>query len=411
MFKINVIKKDSQQYLSDKGAVAVIVALSLIMLLGFGALAVDLGYRMIVKNELQNAADSGALAGAGDLYLADGSAVNPDANEVASRTALQNLSQKELVYIADDGIQRGHWSFSSNNFTPNDSLAPPDLSNSTEALDADTDFINAVRVRVRTLQPVASFLSRIWGGDPSYIEAVAVAYIGFAGKLAPGEADQPIAICMQSLTDPDGNLTCNTGRMLNSGSDATTHNTAAWTNFSQPCATANPSNTVPLVCSGGNPWTITLGANIGTTGGTDVPILSALRNCFDPETRIEPMNMTLPVIDCPANNPGNCSKVLGVVNVDIIWVSEKDADTESEFEKENFPPSKMGLWSCPAGKTRAQCWDHFVSYFNLKNVDGITATYAQKSMYFLPNCEFHELKGDTGGVNFGVLAKRPVLVK
>ena len=46
----------------QRGSVAIIVALSLLMLLGFGALAVDLGYVMLVKNELQNAADAGALA-------------------------------------------------------------------------------------------------------------------------------------------------------------------------------------------------------------------------------------------------------------------------------------------------------------------------------------------------------------
>ena len=46
----------------QRGSVAIIVALSLLILLGFGALAVDLGYVMLVKNELQNAADAGALA-------------------------------------------------------------------------------------------------------------------------------------------------------------------------------------------------------------------------------------------------------------------------------------------------------------------------------------------------------------
>ncbi len=44
---------------NEKGSVAVIVALSLIMLFGFAALAVDLGFITMVKNELQNGADAG----------------------------------------------------------------------------------------------------------------------------------------------------------------------------------------------------------------------------------------------------------------------------------------------------------------------------------------------------------------
>ena len=120
-----------------------------------------------------------------------------------------------------------------------------------------------------------------------------------------------------------------------------------------------------------------------------------------------------PVIDCPANNPSNCSTVVGVVHIDIVWVSEKDADTEDKFAAEDFPPSAMGDWTCPSSCTgsRVCCWNDFVSHFKLENVDGMTATYAAKSIYFLPSCEPHEPTGGTGGNNYGVLAQFPVLVK
>jgi Flp pilus assembly protein TadG len=49
---------------SERGLVAIIVAICLIMLLGFGAFAVDVGFLYMKKNELQNAADAAALAGA-----------------------------------------------------------------------------------------------------------------------------------------------------------------------------------------------------------------------------------------------------------------------------------------------------------------------------------------------------------
>lgn len=71
-------------------------------------------------------------------------------------------------------------------------------------------------------------------------------------------------------------------------------------------------------------------------------------------------------------------------------------------------------------------WASFIRHLNLKNVsvtvifneDGDEvekevvkpAHFAIKSIYFLPDCSAHELAGRTGGENFGVLAKIPVLV-
>ena len=50
-----------------RGVTAVIVAICLVMLIGFAALAIDVGYLYSTRNELQNVADSGALSGAGYL--------------------------------------------------------------------------------------------------------------------------------------------------------------------------------------------------------------------------------------------------------------------------------------------------------------------------------------------------------
>ena len=50
-----------------RGAVAVTVAIMLVVLLSFGALALDISNAMIARNELQNVADASALAGARQL--------------------------------------------------------------------------------------------------------------------------------------------------------------------------------------------------------------------------------------------------------------------------------------------------------------------------------------------------------
>jgi Flp pilus assembly protein TadG len=56
--------------LKDKrGTVTVMVALLLIMLIGFAAFAIDVGYMMVRRNELQNIADTAALAAAAAFML------------------------------------------------------------------------------------------------------------------------------------------------------------------------------------------------------------------------------------------------------------------------------------------------------------------------------------------------------
>ena len=51
-----------------RGQALVTMALALIALMGFGALAIDVGMMLLAKNELQNAADAAALAGVQELY-------------------------------------------------------------------------------------------------------------------------------------------------------------------------------------------------------------------------------------------------------------------------------------------------------------------------------------------------------
>ena len=66
-FKKNIISKIKE----NRGATAIIVAISLLVLIGFLALAVDVGYLYGTKNELQNTADAAALAATrklGDIY-------------------------------------------------------------------------------------------------------------------------------------------------------------------------------------------------------------------------------------------------------------------------------------------------------------------------------------------------------
>src|SRR5665811_1261760 len=77
---------------NESGAVAIIVALFMVVLMGLAALAVDGGDLYAQQRDLQTAADSGALAGA--LALARGDAWETEASDYVdkNRTANPNLA-------------------------------------------------------------------------------------------------------------------------------------------------------------------------------------------------------------------------------------------------------------------------------------------------------------------------------
>jgi len=73
-----------------KGSISVVVALSLLVLVGFCAFGVDYGMLVVDKNRLQRACDAGALAGANYLKLTNDSADRATARTAAVYVAWQN---------------------------------------------------------------------------------------------------------------------------------------------------------------------------------------------------------------------------------------------------------------------------------------------------------------------------------
>ena len=422
------------------GSTVIFVAVTMLLLLAFAALAVDVGHLYVVRGELQNAADSGALAGAQVLYddpTTDtdipGAQVYGGADALARTFVIQNSSENTPVLV--ESSERGHWRFGTPGvFTPNNSLLPYDLWNRTTAqLNEDTNFINAVRVITRRKRDInnelpADFFGRILGDQRAEVMAVAVGYIGFAGTLGPHAVDQPIAICRQAITVNDV-YSCGVGRMLNSGQNAG-HQTAGWTNFAQPCSTASASDLSPLICATGNPVALNMSQTVGTTNGTQTgPSYDGIRDCWQSTPGLDPngdtwpeqpWSITLAVIDCGSDvTVGNCSTLVGAVELNVLWITRNDKNQMNEVPRKmaDWPPltgpgsELRGPTGLCAG-TGLQCWDSFVAHFHLQDVlNGSPAIYEDKTIYFLPDCTPHEPTGATGGENFGILAKIPVLVK
>jgi len=408
-----------QRIREEQGMTATVVALLMVIFIGVAALTIDIGHLYIVKNELRNAADAGSLAGARFLYDDSGEYVNEGANEVAYQAAIANKSEKNPVEVHWSGgnhgdVERGHWSLTTRTFTANDNYDHAQIWDvSPEELDANPDFINAIRVRTRRQNtPAVSFFARIFGYENFFLAAEAIAYRGFAGTLGPGEVRQPIAICKESLL-VDGKYSCSIGRMITMGEHVSGQENGGWTDFNQDSPDGvNPLEVASLIGLNNNPNPIILGLPMAVSGG-DIPAAStSLRERWESVTwKVDPWGISLPVIECPGNNLGTPARMMGAVRINILWITgETDDPSYSDAPWEMEYPHSGEIWSSSDSNGQVR-WNSFVQSFNLQKLDGGLAPYQKKTIYFKPDCHHHRPKGRTGGENFGILAKIPVLVK
>jgi Flp pilus assembly protein TadG len=175
------------QYLRkrDKGVVAVIVALLLPVLLGFGALAVDIGYRFLIQNEMQNAADATALAAAACLYgradCGNQNASTPDWGGAAGRgNSFASSNSVEQTDVNSVHIDYGYWNITKTNPTLLELPYAP-----------GTNDLPAIRVTINKSDTengggAATFFAKIWGINAMPLSATAVAAVSYAGTAGPG---------------------------------------------------------------------------------------------------------------------------------------------------------------------------------------------------------------------------------
>lgn len=121
-------RRDYRGFRTERGAIAVIVALSMAVLVGFVGLALDLGKLYIAKSELQNSADACALAAVRELSGANtNQLVLAEAAGIAAGMRHDVLFHSETVALAvDDSVTFGQ--------TLEDVFQPKTATSSTEAL-------------------------------------------------------------------------------------------------------------------------------------------------------------------------------------------------------------------------------------------------------------------------------------
>ena len=184
-----------------RGAVAVTVAIMLVVLLSFAALALDISNAMIARNELQNVADASALAGArqlGVIYAALPTGTpyttytysSPGVVEAAVTAVASANPAREVASISINpgDIRIGVWNSAPRTLTPGN--------------------VGATGVEVTARRdagangPVATWLAGVMGINSMSVVATATAALTGAGVLPPAGANAPFAFDQKFFTDP-----------------------------------------------------------------------------------------------------------------------------------------------------------------------------------------------------------------
>jgi len=212
---------------NNRGQVLVLVAISLIVILGLAALAIDIGYFYHTKNQLQGAADAAALAGAVKLDGTNNLFQTAPRQEAIKYAALNNAAGSP-VQLSDDNsnslsgnsndIALGSWI--SNTFTPGGTP------------------VNAVKVRTRrTSESPGSGIPRLFGKifdtTNQDISAEAIAE-------RPARSSSYIYFCDSACTSCISSMcTLSSPRVISTDTNLPEEKQFAWTSLTAPVTSAS----------------------------------------------------------------------------------------------------------------------------------------------------------------------------
>ena len=119
---MNRLKKEIAN--NESGTVAIYVAIGLVVLMGFAALALDTAHLMSVKRELTKAAEAGALAGARGLWpenLSTATSRVPNGSAAGKQGQLHGEAEPgggANLTTAEVTAEAGRWDYDTKQFTP-----------------------------------------------------------------------------------------------------------------------------------------------------------------------------------------------------------------------------------------------------------------------------------------------------
>ncbi len=260
---------------NERGSVLFFMLGTLLFLLAFGGLAIDLAFLSTARGEVQRSMDAAALAGAGQLGLDDSvfGAVRGEAKKFAllnPTRANRSDDPTGAINLLDEDITLGVWDGAT--FTP--SLVGSE--------------VNAVKCQYATDVPT-SFL-RILGFDTLPVSAQSIAIANPPDSLPPGACMFPMGVTACQFLDADEYTSQGCGTAMtfatSSGNPPNTQagtNTAGWINLDGP-GTPNANSLQAAITAAADGGTCnsspTAGDPLGSNNGMTQPVVNLLETIF-----------------------------------------------------------------------------------------------------------------------------------
>lgn len=315
----------------ESGAAALLVALLLLAVLGCLSLVIDIGHIVMVRQELQNAADAGALAGAQSLIPFVGeNPPTPDWNSartIARQTVTANKT--DGTPLTDCEIQTGYWNLLSQEFISS-GVAPT-------AIDVPAVSARVARSTGQNSGPVLMTFARVLGINATDVRAESVAMIACPSTL-PANGGFPLAI-----NEDLAKKYWNTDFSFKIGSDYhyPQEQAGQWTSFK---VDNNDVSTVRDLIYNGNPDSLNINDNIWIQPGTETAVYR------DAATKIGQV-VVVPVVKTDFNTHAwtPIKAILPLYIEDVKGGSQKYI--QAHFVKKRLTPSPNVGGPCYGGYT------------------------------------------------------------
>ncbi len=296
----------------ERGAIAVAVAVLLTGVVGLTGAATDLGVVYTARGQLQNAADSAALAAAKNMMAQDPVTLDAittpsEAQATAHQLTQANKALGHGLLLLDPDYTIGHWDLEAEAFTRTGASADPNDINAVEVTLRKDDLANS---------PVTTMFAGIVGISQVDVAAKSLAFVGYANAIPEdGGLGIPIAV-KDTAINPGGGPSCGTQLTFH---DENNEN-ASWTTFDR--WPSNSPTVDKFVCDCyGVPY-LKIGDTINITNGNlSNNVFRHLRSRFESEgTDIDGDGhlewvVILPVIPAEANS--GAAEVLGFATFEM----------------------------------------------------------------------------------------------
>jgi Flp pilus assembly protein TadG len=201
----------------QKGAMLITVALWFITLIAFAAAVFDIGHLLVVRNELRNAADAAALAGANCLDKTTAplgtdctSTRSPTLNWAIAQTKAGNaigLNMSDGTSLVTATVQTGYWNLNGGTALQPTTLSPIGPCNKDKVTglyvgpcDKPAVMVTVQRAAGSNGGSVGTLIATMFGGAAVPVSGTAIAVISSPGYVPPGTViPEVINKCMYDL--------------------------------------------------------------------------------------------------------------------------------------------------------------------------------------------------------------------